>query len=123
VGKLSVLSAGAYRGFSVTHIDVLKLLLAIKKVDIEAPIRGGGGERAIHLPCIWGSGGRGIDAVDAVLKYGANIDSTTADNRSSLRQAARFHGFGDLVRLLIRRGADIEVRTVLKETPCILLPL
>jgi ankyrin repeat protein len=52
-----------------------------------------------------------------VLKYGANIDSTTADNWSSLRQTARFHGSEDLVRLLIRRGADIEARTVLKETP------
>jgi ankyrin repeat protein len=100
------------------HTGVLKMLLDTKRVDIEAPNLRGGGERAIHLPCIWGSGGRGgIDAVDAMLVYGANINSTTADNWSPLHEAIRFHGSEDLVRFLIKRGADIEARTVIKETP------
>lgn len=72
---------------------------------------------ATNLPLYWASGEGQLEAVIYLLKSGADINGLSGiANRSALHEAA-LRGHFDVVKLLIKKGANINIRNTHKRTP------
>ena len=58
----------------------------------------------------------GIDAVQAAVELGADVDAANDDGDTALHLAAH-HGFNSVVRYLAGRGADLHARNARGQTP------
>lgn len=61
-----------------------------------------------ELPLVLAAFGNHLGAVELLLEAGAPIDGQDHCSYSALHAAAE-HGHGDMVRLLLARGADVSL--------------
>ncbi|XP_055716488.1 protein fem-1 homolog CG6966 [Phlebotomus papatasi] len=92
------------------HYEVVHFLLQKCRVDVE---QSGcvtfDGETIEGAPPLWCAAAAGhANIVKLLVKYGANVNSTTRTNSTPLR-AACFDGHYEIVKYLVLCGADIEV--------------
>ncbi|XP_070503475.1 protein fem-1 homolog CG6966 isoform X2 [Chironomus tepperi] len=92
------------------HYDVVQYLIKRCHTDVE---QCGSvifdGETIENAPPLWCAAAAGhTNIVKLLIRYGANVNSTTKTNSTPLR-AACFDGHFEIVKYLVAHGADIEV--------------
>jgi ankyrin repeat protein len=74
----------------------------------EPPSRGGGSPKGALTPLMYASRDGSLDAVKALVKAGAKLNETSADNSTALLLAA-INGKFDVAKYLVEQGADLNV--------------
>ncbi|KAG5672519.1 hypothetical protein PVAND_002642 [Polypedilum vanderplanki] len=92
------------------HYDVVQYLIKRCHTDVE---QCGSvifdGETIENAPPLWCAAAAGhTNIVKLLIRYGANVNSTTKTNSTPLR-AACFDGHLEIVKYLVAHGADIEI--------------
>jgi len=98
------------RAVGVNQYETVKLLLD-RGADIEKSTDGGG------PPLIYATGGNDMKMVKLLLDRGANVNSRDNDGYSALSAAAETNASIETVRLLLKAGADRNLKTVRGERP------
>ncbi len=100
-----------YYAAAHNRLDMLKLLLdsgadAGKAIDLELGSDSGRSDwTALHVAAEWDN----LDAINLLLDYGANINATSQTGRTPLFCAMDEMEEVETAKLLINRGADVNI--------------
>lgn len=73
-----------------------------------------------HLPLIWAIHTKNVSLIDEILNAGAEINARDGDGSTALHDACLYN-HEDIIKLLLRKGADVCVVNNYGKTPFLLL--